>query len=80
MTELRSHARELLDASRQRRTPRPESKARLVERLVETAAQTAHDSPTKPPLAQRLSNRAKLVVLASLLAAVATALYLASRH
>lgn len=78
MSELRRHGRELLQASRQRRTPSAEQTRQLVARLVEAAAQTAQDAPTQPPLAQRLSRRAKLLVLAALLGAVALALHLAS--
>jgi hypothetical protein len=80
MSELRRHGRELLDASRQRRTPSAEQTRQLIARLVEAAAQTARDAPTRPPLAQRLSRRAKLLVLAALVGAVAFALYVASRH
>jgi hypothetical protein len=78
MSELRRHGRDLLDASRRRRTPSAEHKHQLVEQLVNAAAQTAHDAPTRPPLAQRLTRRAKLLVLLALLSAVAFGLYLAS--
>jgi hypothetical protein len=80
MSELRRHGRDLLEASRRRRTPSAERKQRLVARLVDAAAQTAQDAPTRPPLAQRLSRRAKLLVLAALLGTVALVLYLAGRH
>jgi hypothetical protein len=78
MSQLRRYGRDLLDASRRRRTPSPERKHQLIEQLVSAAAQTAHDAPTRPPLAQRLSPRAKVVVLFALLSAVAVGLYLAS--
>lgn len=80
MSELRRHGRELLDASRLRRTPLSEQKRKIVEGLVATAAQTAHDVSTRPPLAQRLSGRAKVLVLLTLLAAVALATYWLGRH
>lgn len=79
MSELRRHARELLDASRRERTPSAERKQRVMQRLMESAAQTSLDAREPLPLAQRLSTRSKGLVLLLLAGTILGGMWAASR-
>lgn len=79
MSELRRHARELLEASRRERTPGAERKQRVMQRLMESAAQTSLDAREPPPLAQRLSPRTKGLVLVLLAVTILGGMWAASR-
>jgi hypothetical protein len=79
MNELSRYGRELLNASRRERTPEPQRKQRLLEKLLTSAAQTSLAAREPPPLAQRLGTPEKLLVLLGLLLMIAAGMWLASR-